>query len=106
MFKITNINVGRIAEKKTVRIEFPYEDIENINKMESPCNCGIPSNIKTENKVVVEYTAGKIPPQILQQGKSSYQANKVIKVWYTPKSEPSVEKYEELIFTAVVTKVV
>src|SRR5687767_290925 len=102
MFQKTNVDLGIIFGKRTYKVEFPYDEGDVIVKIESPCDCSIPFDVRTERKVIIEFTPAKVPAHLLQKGQTSYVARKVIKVHFNPISQPGVEKYEELIFTAVV----
>lgn len=100
MFKSTTFNLGRIQSEKPVRMEFPYEDIKIITRMESPCECTTPVDKRKESKVTILYTPKRVPVHLIQQGQREYSTQKVIKIYYLDKDDN--QQFENLTFTATI----
>lgn len=100
MFKLINQDLGTKIAGKELILEFPYDNIKVITRMESPCDCSIPSDIRTQNKVVVRYTPKKVPQHLVAEGKNFYKTEKNILVTYLDSNE--TQRTETLTFTATI----
>lgn len=91
---------GKVGEEQI--LSFPYENIELITRIESPCSCSEPRNLADKSKIVVKYKPVDIPKHLEQEGKMNYTTTKIIKVEYN--STDGTPMKEELIFTAHITE--
>lgn len=101
MFKLTKIELGVKKVGTEVTLDFPYENIKLIKRMESPCDCSIPTDFRTQNKVQIKYTAKPVPQHLLLEGKHSYRTEKNILINYLDNND--IDRTETLTFTATIT---
>lgn len=100
MFTITKKELGTLKVGKEVSVEYPYTDIKIITRMESPCDCSVPHDIRTNNKVIIKYTPKPIPQHLKLEGKKSYKVEKTITVNFLDSNK--VNRIQNLVFTATI----
>lgn len=102
MFTVTKKELGTLKVGREVTIEYPYTDIKVITSMQSPCDCSVPHDIRTNHKVVVKYTPKPIPQHLKLEGKKSYIVQKTITVNFLDNNK--VNRIQNLIFTATIVE--
>jgi len=102
MFRIINISLGDIKSKVKQTIYFPYEKIERVIKMTSPCDCSVPVNDVSNSRVVVTYIPSSIPIHLLQKGITEVTVKKVITVEYISFDLPKEKQIIVLSFNATI----
>lgn len=102
MFTKQKIELGTLKQGKKVILSFPYTDAITVIKIQSPCDCNVPKNHPDRKEIEVIYTPKSVPIHLLNEGKTSYQANKTIVVEYL--DDKKVNRIQNLVFTATITQ--
>ena len=61
MFAITEINLGRIKVGSINTLNFPYDDLDYISRITTPCTCTGVTNYTREKVIRGEYRPNAIP---------------------------------------------
>jgi hypothetical protein len=104
LFPITNISLGQIPPRKTITIIFPYNSVQKISKMVSPCDCSQPEDNREKSRIIVRYTPKEMSEHIKASGAEHQVVKKTITVFYFTQDESSKEKQIELSFTAAILR--
>ena len=91
MFKLTEIDLGTVHSGKELIVEFPYDNIRLITKTVASCDCAIPSDSNKTKKIVVKFTPKKVPQHLVAEGRSSYNTEKHIEVFYMTPGDDRVK---------------
>ena len=92
----TNIDLGVLTSGKKVTVTFNAAKKLNVVSTQSGCGCSKPTWDNKEQKLVVEFTPGKVPIHLKNKGE--YTTTKIITVRYTDGTQ------ENLSFTALIKK--
>ena len=88
MFRQEDLNqdCGIVKPGEKVKVRFHYSDV-HILSVDATCGCTVPVNNPTEGYIEVIYTAGQIPPHLVQQGKTDYWVAKTLTARYIDKNK-------------------
>lgn len=81
MFKVFSKDLGVVKKGQTLKIEFPFENVKSIDKLEY-CNCMIVQIKMKQQMIYVEYVVPAIPQHL--KDRAYWDNGKTITVYYTP----------------------
>lgn len=96
-------DIGTVKVGQTVVVYFEYNQLGNIIKLESPCDCSTPTHDPDNKRIKVRYTAKPISPQIKAMGKTQQVIRKVINVSHSSLEDGTLQ-LTQLSFTGIVTE--
>lgn len=104
MFKIINYSLGTIKVGSKHILQYPFENIELITSIESPCDCAVPTIDYPNTRITIEYIAKPISEHLRIKGQTSQYIQKGITVRYTVKGNTtdSIPSIIVLSFNATV----
>lgn len=71
-FKSTTILLGEISANSNHTLYFYLKQDLNITKLSSSCGCTTPIYQKKKGRILVKYSAGKLPPHLSYQSVAQF----------------------------------